>query len=339
MRVIRLLVLCLSLFSLPTFAATVGDLYQVREPVASQQPEERNQALQRALDTLVLRLTGDPAALKNPAVAELRKDPQQLISQYGYEGDALVVDFDPATSERSLRQAGLALWSANRPAILAWWLNEAAGGANLVGDGQDSAAPVRRAAQHRGLPLRLPLADLNEQIVGTADNLTAARPDALREASDRYAADALLAVRAREDGGKWQANWRLWLGDSLEQGSAEGADSAALADAVMLAVSERLAPRFVAAPGAANDLTLEIHKSDLTRYAELERLLEPFGARLKKVEGDRLVYQVRSSPEQLRAQLALSGLQEVQAADAPVDAGQPVAPIQQPAAQVLRFSW
>ena len=80
MRVIRLLVLCLSLFSLPTFAETVGDLYQVREPVASQQPEERNQALQRALDTLVLRLTGDPAALKNPAVAELRKDPQQLIS-------------------------------------------------------------------------------------------------------------------------------------------------------------------------------------------------------------------------------------------------------------------
>jgi len=339
----HLLLLCLSLFSLPTFAEPVSDLYQVREPVTSQQPEERAQALQRALDTLVLRLTGNRAALQSPALAEVRKDPQQLISKYGYVDQNLVVDFDPIASERSFRQAGLPLWGANRPTILVWWLNDSAEGSTLIGDGQDSAVPLRRAAQHRGLPLRLPLADLNEQLIATAENLEATQPDALRPASERYAADALLAVHAREQDGKWQAQWRLWLGDGREQGTVEGTDSAALADALLLVVSERLAPRFAAAPGTAASLTLEIQGADLARYAELERLLEPFAARLQKVQGDRLIYQVKASAEQLRAQLALAHLQEVPAEVAPVDANQQPgatpAPQVVPRTDVLRFRW
>ncbi|PVV64913.1 DUF2066 domain-containing protein, partial [Pseudomonas sp. HMWF011] len=38
------------------------------------------------------------------------------------------------------------------------------------------AQALRRAAQHRGLPLRLPLGDLDEQVVATAPNLES--PDA-----------------------------------------------------------------------------------------------------------------------------------------------------------------
>ncbi|MDH1265832.1 DUF2066 domain-containing protein [Pseudomonas sp. GD03944] len=355
----RLLVLCLSLLSLPGFAATVNDLYQVREPVASQDPEERNAALGRALETLVLRLTGSREAAQGQALAELRKDPQQIVSQYGYEDDKLLVDFDPVSTDRSLRQAGLSLWGANRPAILAWWLNDASTGTNMVGDGQASAAPLRQAAQHRGLPLRLPLGDLSEQLVATAENLSATDPAALRSASERYAADALLAVQAREESGQWRAEWRLWLGDEREQGKAEGVDQAALADAVMLAVSERLAPRFVVRAGAASSLTLEILGADLARYAELQRILEPFAAQLSEVDGDRLVYQVNASAEQLRAQLGLIGLHEAPAeapaaepapvepatADpAAVDASQaptvqqPTAPVQ-PRTDVLRFRW
>lgn len=337
--------LCLTLFGLSVQAETVNNLYQVREPVTSQQPEERSQALVRALETLVLRLSGDAKAAQSPALEAVRKDPQQLISQYGYEGQVLVVDFDPITTERTLRQAGIPLWSPNRPAILAWWLNHSGEGSNnLVGDGQEAATPLRQAAQNRGLPLRLPLADLNEQLLATPEQLTSAQPGALTQASERYGADALLAVDASEADGKWQAQWRLWLGDSREQGTAEGADNAALADAVMSAVSHRLATRFVVAPGAGQNLELEVQGANLARYAELSRLLEPFGARLLKVEGDRLEYKVNASPEQLRAQLALAGLQEAppEAPAAPAPAADPqAAPAPQvvPRNNVLRFRW
>lgn len=330
MRFFRsLFVGCLSLVSLASYAETVKGLYQVREPVTSQAPEERDQATQRALDTLVLRLTGDPKAAQSPGLAAIRKDPQQIISQYGFDAgppEVLKVDFDPASTSQALRRAGLSLWGANRPSILAWWLNDSTESSSLVGDGQAAAAPLRRAAQHRGLPLRLPLADLSEQLVATAPNLEGTEAAPLRAASARYKADALLAVHAREEGGQWQAKWHLWLGDQKEAGSVQGADQAALADAVMLAVNQRLAPRFVVKPGASGEQLLEVQGMNLERYATLGRLLEPFGARLQSVDADRILYRVNGSAEQLRAQLSLAKLQEVPAGEAPAPA--PVAPVQ-----------
>jgi len=324
-----LFVSCLSLFSLVAQAETVKGLYLVREPVSGQSPQERDAATQRALDTLVIRLTGDPKAAQSPGLAELRKDPQQIISQYGFEAgppEVLKVDFDPGTTAQALRRAGLPMWGANRPSILSWWLNDSAEGSSLVGDGQASATPLRRAAQHRGLPLRLPLADLNEQIVATAPNLEGTDPAPLKTASDRYNADAILAVHAHEEGGQWQANWRLWMGDQKEAGSVQGADQAALADAVMLAVNQRLAPRFIVKPGASGQQLLEVQGMNLERYAQLGRMLEPFNGRLQSVDGDRILYRVNGSADQLRAQLSLANLHEAPAESAPVPV--PTAPAQ-----------
>lgn len=341
-----LLATCITLSSVQLHAETISNLYQVREPVASQTPEERTQATQRALETLVLRLTGDAKAIANPGLASVRQDPQQIISQYGYDAgppESLQVDFDIASTDNALRSAGLPTWGSNRPSILGWWLSDSVEGRSLVGDGQSAAEPLRRAAQHRGLPLRLPLADLGEQGVGTAQNIEASDPAALRSASERYGADALLAVHAREEEGKWSGTWRLWLGNQREQGKAEGADQAALADAVLLAVSQRLATRFVAKPGASTEMTLAVEGMNLERYAQMGRLLESYGARVRTVDGDKVVYRVTGSAEQLRAQLGLAKLQEVpyQAPVVPVDAqaapGAP-APAAQPAPD-LNFRW
>ncbi|MDY1016586.1 DUF2066 domain-containing protein [Pseudomonas coleopterorum] len=343
-----LLATCITLSSVQLHAETISNLYQVREPVASQTPEERTQATQRALETLVLRLTGDAKAIANPGLASVRQDPQQIISQYGYDAgppESLQVDFDIASTDNALRSAGLPTWGSNRPSILGWWLSDSVEGSSLVGDGQSAAEPLRRAAQHRGLPLRLPLADLGEQGVGTAQNIEASDPAALRSASERYGADALLAVHAREEEGKWSGTWRLWLGNQREQGKAEGADQAALADAVLLAVSQRLAPRFVAKPGASTEMTLAVEGMNLERYAQMGRLLESYGARVRTVDGDKVVYRVTGSAEQLRAQLGLAKLQEVpyQAPVVPVDAqAVPGAPAPAPAAQPapdLNFRW
>ena len=78
----------------------------------------------------------------------------------------------------------------------------------------------------------------------------------------------------------------------------------------------------------------------LARYAQLGHLLEPFGAKLKSVDGDRIVYQVNGSAEQLRSQLGLAQLQEVPAGQVSsgADAGQAPGVTPAPAAQ-LRFRW
>ncbi|WP_282356350.1 DUF2066 domain-containing protein [Pseudomonas sp. PS01303] len=345
-----LVVGCLSVVSLASHAENLKGLYQVSQPVTSQAPEERDRATQAALDTLVLRLTGDPKAAQNPGLADIRKNPQQIITQFGFDAgppEVLKVNFDPNATGQALRRAGLSMWGASRPSILSWWLNESADGTYLVGDGQPTAGPLRVAAQHRGLPLRLPLADLSEQLVATAPALEGTDPGPLRGVSERYNADGLLAVHAREEGGQWQAKWHLWLGDQKEAGTVQGADQAAVADAVMLAVAERLAPRFVAKPGASGQQTLEVQGMNLEHYAALLRLLEPFGVRLQSVDGDRIVYRVNGSADQMRAQLSLAKLQELPA-EAPAPLAPPpavagaapvAAPAPTPAAPSLRFRW
>ncbi|MGE7991410.1 DUF2066 domain-containing protein [Pseudomonas sp. NPDC089554] len=354
MRVLNYLAAaCLSLAGSMAQAENVAGLYQVREPLEGQGGEARAQATSKALDTLVLRLTGDPKAAQTPAVVALHKDPQQIINQVGTEAgppETLVVEFDPGSTERALRQAGLALWGSNRPSIIGWWLNDSVEGSNLVGDGQASAEPLRHAAQHRGLPLRLPLGDLQEQLVANAKQLEGKDPAPLREASERYNADALLAVHAQEADGKWQGKWQLWLGEQREQGTAEGANPAALADAVMLAVSSRLAPRYVTRPGASSELHVQVQGMNLQRYAELSRVMEPYGPRLQMADGGTLTYAVTGNREQLRAQLGLAKLHELPAEPAPVQtptpapqatAGQPGVPeVAAPKPfDGLRFGW
>lgn len=344
-----------SLLSLPFTVAwgeTVTNLYQVSEPVASQAPEERDQATQRALEALVLRLTGDAKAYAGPGLAAVRKNPQQIISQFGYQGGTpqrLQVDFDPVSTDKALHQAGLPAWGANRPSLLVWWLADNVTGATLAGDAQPSAAPLRQAASHRGLPVKLPMADLEEQLAATAKNLEGTDPAPLQAVSQRYGADGLLAVHAVADGDKWQAKWHLWLGSQREQGTVQAADQGALADAVMLAVAQKLAPRYVVKPGATGELTVEVQGMTLDHYAELGRVLDSLGGRLRSVTGDKVLYQVSASPEQVRAQLALAHVQEV-AATAPVQpqAPEPASPAtggQVPGAapatgpEPLRFHW
>lgn len=350
MRVfLRLLVLCLPFWAPPLWAASPEALYQVRESLAGQSPEQRSEALQRALDTLVLRLTGDPQALLNPQVQALRADPQQLARQFGYADDHVLVEFDPLTSESRLREAGLALWGVSRPALLVWWLNQGVDGSQLVGDAQDGASLLQQAAQHRGLPIRLPLADLSEQLLISDELLQGDAEAVLQEPAVRYEADMQLLVLARQHGSAWQADWLLLLGDGEERGQLEASDQASLADALLLTLSQRLAPRFVVRPEAASQLVLEVQGADLARFAQLERVLEPFAARLLRVEGDRLRYRLQASAQQLHAQLSLLQLQVVPAevpAIQPVTAEQSgeaplAAAAQVPAASValLQYRW
>ncbi len=308
------LVSCAALLPLTASALPMEGLYRVNEPYSSQLLGGRDEGLRRAFDTLILRLTGDVQAAQSPALAALRNNPQQLITQYGVQGNTLMVEFDPTSVQRSLRQAGLGMWGNERPALLTWWLNESSEGNQLVGDGQDSANVLRNAAQYRGLPLTLPLADLNEQLAVTPETLQSGNLSSLREAASRYDADALLVVDAREADGGWQATWQVALASNQQQGPAQGqvtaANSQALADAVMLAVSGYLAPQFVAKPAISQALRLEVRGANIARFAELDRLLEPMNGQLLVAEGDRLIYSLEANPEQLRNQLSMARLQE-----------------------------
>lgn len=291
-------------------AEPVVGLYQVREELISQESEVRDAGLQQAFTTLMQRLTGRKDAAQTAELATYQADPQPLISRYGYDGNTLIVNFDPQSVQSALRAANLPLWGANRPLVLAWWLVDDAQGARLASDGQQLATDVQNAGQYYGVPTRLPIGDLDEQLLASADVLNQDDAQQIRQAAQRYNADAVLSVHEQTDGQTLQAQWQLWIGDERQQGQATAETQVALAQQIFSEVNQHLAERFAIKPGQGETFVVRVAEIDLERFVLMERLLEPFAAQLQEVTKDYAQWQVRSTAEQLRAQLALAHLKE-----------------------------
>ncbi|NLY12024.1 MAG: DUF2066 domain-containing protein [Gammaproteobacteria bacterium] len=299
------------LLALTTIAANaepVAGLYQVREELVSQESAVRDAGLQQAFVTLMQRLTGQADAAQSAKLAEYRADPQALISRYGYEGNTLIVNFDPQSVQAAVRKANLPLWGSNRPAVLTWWMLNDVEGLRLVTDGQASAPILHSAGQYYGVPVRIPLGDLDEQLLVSADALTDSQP--IRDTAERYTADAVLLVQQVSADAALQAQWQLWLGDEQQQGQVSADSQEALARAVLAQVNQRLAQRFAIKPGAGESFEVRVAGVNLERFVLLERLLEPFAAQLQEVTEDYAQWRVRSTAEQLRAQMTLAHVQE-----------------------------
>jgi len=313
MRVVTFLLLCLAAYSPLLLAASVDDLYQVREPLVGDSDVEQSIALSSAFDTLLLRLVPGPRTAGDTALTTLRQNPQPLIVRYSKQGQTLLVEFDPTSTLHTLREQGLPLWTGKRPLLLIWWLESRYGENNaaLLGDSQAGSEALAAAAQYRALPLRLPLADLPEQLLIPEQDL-----DAFREAATRYHSDGWLLVHASDNGRQLEASWQLYLGEYEQSGTAIGIDRESLADMLLLAVSQRLAERLAIAPSKEDDrqaVTLEVRGATLEQYAELSRVLAPFSAKLLQMDSDKLLWQLDGSAETLRAHLSLMQLHEDEA--------------------------
>lgn len=317
----------MSIATVTVNAEPVVGLYQVREDLASQESEVRDAGLQQAFATLVQRLTGKKNAVQAPQLAAYQADPQALISRYGYDGNTLIVNFDPQSVQSALRAAQLPLWGSNRPLVLAWWLVDDEQGTRLISDGQSLAPHLQSAAHYYGIPARLPLGDLDEQLLASADALSQDDAQPVRQAAERYNADAVLSVHQQTNGQTLQAQWQLWVGEGREQGQVSADSQTVLAQQVFAQVNQRLAARFAIKPGQGETFIVRVAAIDLERFVLVERLLEPFAAQLQEVTKDYAQWQVRSTGEQLRAQLTLAHLKETAlpvptAEPAPIDAAE-----------------
>lgn len=198
--------------------AVAESLYETVVPLTGPEPEARTAALRMALVNVLVRVSGDTAVGKHPALAGALRDPVTLVQQYRQqEADAegvpqLWVAFDAQGINRALQKAGLASTGAQRPATLVWIALTQGDEAVLAGDdtGNDWDAALKRAAGHRALPLILPLYDLEDQTQLGAGALVSGDNARVMQASTRYRPQAVLTAHlSRRDDGTWQGEWRL----------------------------------------------------------------------------------------------------------------------------------
>ena len=173
-------------------------LYAAATPVANQSAKERDQAFTRDLAQVLVKVSGNPNAAQVAALSSVLSNAGNLVVEYRYRavpvsqggGNELWARFDSEAVDKALIQNGQGTWGQGRPTVVAWILD----GNSIVADDQNApiVAAMRKDAQQRGLPLVIPLMDLTDQKRVSGFDIRTLFLPALKSASQRYGAHAML---------------------------------------------------------------------------------------------------------------------------------------------------
>ncbi|OOZ34762.1 hypothetical protein BOW51_11865 [Solemya velesiana gill symbiont] len=337
------LILLLAAMATPALGVQVDGLYQAEVPVAGQEAAQGNEAIGRAFGKMLIKVTGNRnIANRQELTAEFAKAPR-YVQQYRYRLDAeqpadgadvqpegaeaaepkryLQVVFDEQAVNRFLRQSRLPVWGDNRPGGLVWLGEESKSrGRRLTGAESSAWSVLESVARQRGVPLIVPLMDLEDQSRLQVADLWGDFERNISGASHRYSPDFVLTGRlTRVASDLWRSRWTLFQGEKISSWSNDGRSRNQLLGEGVQYASDLLANRF-APIGGASELTrvrLRVEGvGSLREYAGVGGFLSSQSAvarmDLSAVEANAVIYelQVRGGLEVLEQGLALGGLIE-----------------------------
>lgn len=285
----RLLVIALLCSVGSAFAVEVQGLYEAEVPVRDKEQATRKVALGRALLSVIVKVSGQRSPDFDPQIGAAVKNPSRFVQQFRYDSTlkqdetgqplqrlSLWARFDQAEVDTLLRSAGLPVWGRTRPAVLVWLGVEANAGRELVGseDVSGLADTLYQSADRRGLPLLLPLLDLEDRARLSTSDIWAGFGDNILGASQRYQSETILVGRVYQVlPTVWEARWRLFLKQTPYDFSSQG-DTVELAlEEGLGEVADLIAERF-ARQGVAGDQTLvALVISDINTLPDYARAL------------------------------------------------------------------
>lgn len=300
-------------------AASRGEFYQTAVAVSGQGSGEREQAIRAALEQLLIRMTGRSDVREETAAAGLFADANRFVQQFRYESTAdglqLSVAFDGSGLRRALGEAGVAVWRNERPPVLVWLAVDGGGERFLLGahEHEPLRLPLMAAARDVGLPLLLPLLDLEDLAEVSFADVWGGFGDSVRTASARYGEPVVVLARVYRDGDRWVGRWSQLdrRGDGAWQTSHRELDGT-LRDG-MTQLARRLSGEHAAVPrlqASSDRLLVQVEGvEDLGGYLALKRYLGAVGgvrgADLSGVSGNVVEFRLalEASPERVLRRL------------------------------------
>ncbi|OKY27110.1 DUF2066 domain-containing protein [Thalassotalea sp. PP2-459] len=186
-------------------AVEVKDLYLARVEVSNQSVQARNAAFKKALDIVLVKISGQTDILQNPTIKQQRARYQSFVNNFRYERkndkSLLVVTFDESKINQLFVGANLPIWGSLRPQIVLWVIEEQQLTRNIISADIDNPINdvVKAVEDNRGLPFTLPIMDLLDSNQITTYELWGRFTRPIVRASMRYQPEAIVVVRLSDN--------------------------------------------------------------------------------------------------------------------------------------------
>jgi hypothetical protein len=204
---ITILLLSLSLL-VGAKVIAADSLYQAQVEVLNTSTQEQQAALPKALEQVLVKVTGNQDVLKQLTIQTALSSPEAYLDSYSYtnKGKKTTINvlFSSVAIQKLLNNSGQQVWK-NRPTMLVWLtIVKNDDGPVLVSDtNQQFADDIYANAARRGLQVVLPVGDLQDLSAKTDDQNYPA-------ILGRYRADVIfVGSMTANSTGEWQASWNL----------------------------------------------------------------------------------------------------------------------------------
>jgi hypothetical protein len=236
------------------------------------------------------------------------------VQQYVYTrneppetGFSVQLEFDGEYVTDLVRQSGAPLWTASRPLVLAWVVVEDEQGRHFIDrdNWPDEAQVLIEAFSRRGVPVQLPIFDLEDMAALSPDNAWRLNAAAIQTASARYNAQDIAAGRlASVSGGKFAGDWSYFYQDGRVNRSVTVDNLASfMRDGVNIVASE-MATRYAVAPTTGEEGDMQMSVIDVItypQYAAIARWLEDLElieeVVIEQVLKDRVLFRLRAQTD------------------------------------------
>ncbi|MBT7885661.1 MAG: DUF2066 domain-containing protein [Gammaproteobacteria bacterium] len=283
-------------------AVTLENLYQAEVLSDSQSDAQRRIDASEGLSQVLTRVSGRSDILQNPVIVAALKTPEQYYSEFSYArveagNDAAAalpqpgldplpaetprqvmrIRFAPSLIAKILREADLPVWGSNRPSVLSWMAIDDESGRQVLGEANPSlfAKTLNQAARARGVPLLLPLWDLEDSRGVSSSEIWGRFLGRIEAASKRYSPDKILVFRAESEfSNQWRGDWSLGEGGQWRSGTVYGESQAQLATALVGVLASVLSEQY-AVTSTRSEVRLTVEGiTEIQDYAEVSRYLE-----------------------------------------------------------------
>jgi len=206
----------IGLLAFPAYSEVKVDLFDAEIVLDEADTQAENTAKSAGLQQVVVRASGDKNAATNPVVVKALRKSGQYLSQISY-GDqfglrSLKMVFNPPQIQSLLMQANLPYWSENRANLVVWIVEESRYGREILWEqsGSSSMNQLKYFADLRGLPVTIPVGDIDDVTGITAPELWGGFVSPISSASLRYPGDAVLVIRIQRAVNRSSIRWTLY---------------------------------------------------------------------------------------------------------------------------------